>query len=81
MSIQVLHSFSRGERESVRVEFKEYKGKFYVDMRVYFQPEGAEEMLPTKKGLTIPLENLNDLKKAITSCEKDFSFQKTKFKT
>ncbi|OGW79540.1 MAG: hypothetical protein A3G33_07015 [Omnitrophica bacterium RIFCSPLOWO2_12_FULL_44_17] len=67
------YSFARGENESIFVTLKEYKQKKYVDLRLYFRPEGKEEMVPTKKGITIGCEYLGDLKKAILMCESDLA--------
>ena len=71
MSISILHQFNRGENESVYVTLKEYKERLYLDLRLYYKPENGEEMVPTRKGLTIAYDQLKDLKSAITACEHD----------
>lgn len=70
MNDQVLYQFSRNQDESVFVTLRDYKNKKYVDLRVFFQPKDAEDMKPTKKGLTLGVEHLGELKKGILICEK-----------
>lgn len=70
MNDQVLYQFSRNQDESVFVTLRDYKNKKYVDLRVFFQPKDSEEMKPTKKGLTLGIEHLSELKKGILICEK-----------
>ena len=73
MDNQVLYRFNRNQNDSIFISFREYKGRHYLDLRIFYQPENQEEMRPTKKGITIPIELLGELKKAIISCEKQIS--------
>jgi hypothetical protein len=70
MENQLLYRFNRNQNDSVFISFREYKGRKYLDLRIFYQPEDQQEMRPTKKGITIPLELLGELKKALGSCEK-----------
>ena len=70
MENQVLYRFNRNQNDSVYISFREYKGRKYLDLRIFYQPEDQEEMRATKKGITIPLELFGELKKGIISCEK-----------
>jgi hypothetical protein len=73
MEDQILYRFNRNQNETVYFNLHEYKGKKYLDLRVFFQPEDQEEMRPTRKGITIPVDLLGELKKGIASCEKKLS--------
>ena len=73
MEDQVLYRFNRNQNDSVYISFREYKGRKYLDLRIFYQPEDQEEMRATKKGITIPLELFGELKKGIISCEKKLS--------
>ena len=73
MEDQVLYRFNRNQNDSVYISFREYKGRKYLDLRIFYQPEDQEQMRATKKGITIPLELFGELKKGIMSCEKKLS--------
>lgn len=61
---EVLHSFKRNEREEVKVRKTTFKGKEYLDIRVYITNQEGEE-IPTKKGINLPYELVSELQKAI----------------
>ncbi|HBA54646.1 transcriptional coactivator p15/PC4 family protein [Syntrophorhabdus aromaticivorans] len=47
-------------KDRIIVSQKEFKGKEYVDIRVYF--ENAEgEWIPTKKGISISYDNVDEI--------------------
>ena len=48
----VVGEIERGETEVLRVSTEEYKGRKYVDVRIYFSNDEGE-WKPTKKGVTI----------------------------
>ncbi len=72
MEDQIVSSFKKSETEEVRLTQREYKGKSYLDLRLFFRAEGMEEFRPTRKGLTLPVELAPELEKA---------FQGVTFKT
>jgi hypothetical protein len=59
-----IHRFEKNSLEEVRVSLTTYKGREYIDLRVFFQGDDGE-MHPGKKGLTIRLDLLPDLETAI----------------
>lgn len=64
MEDQVLYAFKKSETEEVRLSRRHYKGKAYLDLRVYFMSDGMTEFKPTKKGLTLSADLAPDLEKA-----------------
>lgn len=52
---------------AIRVEKKEFKGKKYIDIRKYYRDRESEkqELLPTKKGIFIPIDLVDKVIKAI----------------
>jgi len=50
--------------ERIQIEMKEYKKKKYLDIRTYYRSDEGE-WKPTKKGVTIPPEALEDLIEAV----------------
>ena len=70
MENQILYQFARNQDEAVYFSLREYKERKYIDLRIFYQPKDADEMRPTKKGITLALELLPELKKGISVCEK-----------
>jgi hypothetical protein len=60
----LVHSFMKNALEEVRVSVSTYKGKKYVDLRVYYQDDNGEYK-PSKKGIAISPELLPELENAI----------------
>ncbi|WKZ17750.1 MAG: transcriptional coactivator p15/PC4 family protein [Candidatus Jettenia sp. CY-1] len=48
---KVLGEIVKSETEKIVIAEKEYKGRKYIDMRIYFQGDSGDYM-PTKKGVT-----------------------------
>ncbi len=46
--------------DKIIVQVKEFKGKTYVDVRTHFENDQGE-MVPTKKGISLTPENLDEL--------------------
>lgn len=74
---EVLYQFNRNQDETVYFSLCNYKDKKYLDLRVFFQPKDSEDMKPTRKGLTLGVEYLSELKKGISICEKQLQSLKT----
>lgn len=59
------HRFPRSESEEIQMALRQYRGKYYVDLRLWFQPKDNPEMRPTKKGISILASQLTNLKEGI----------------
>ncbi len=55
----IIGEIERGETEVLRVSAEEYKGRKYIDVRIYFENDEGE-WKPTKKGVTIQPERVDD---------------------
>ncbi len=55
----IIGEIERGETEVVRVSTEEYKGRKYVDVRIYFENDQGE-WKPTKKGVTIQPDKVEE---------------------
>jgi len=54
MSEQIA-TIPRNSKEKIVFSLNEFKGKHYLDMRIFQIPENGGQDIPTKKGLTIPV--------------------------
>jgi hypothetical protein len=55
--------------DKIMVTVKEFKGKTYVDIRTYFENDQGE-MMPTKKGVSLTPENVDDILKLLQEAKK-----------
>jgi len=55
----------RSETEKLIIESTEFKGHDLVTLRIYFLSK-EDEWLPTKKGVTFRLDQLDDVLEALT---------------
>lgn len=58
-----IGQIEKNTRESIKAHVHEWKGNWYLDLRVFYRPKNAEsgEDLPTKKGFRLNYELLDDL--------------------
>ena len=56
------------EGESVRVAINEYQERTYLDIRQHFENQDGE-WKPTQKGVTLPLDKIDELKDALDKLE------------
>ena len=54
----------------MRVGIREFKGNDLVDIRIWTNAQGADQMVPTAKGVTINIHLLPQLLKALSDTEK-----------
>ena len=76
----IVAEFAKGNNgEKVRAKLRSFKGKAYADIRLHYTDAGGK-VLPTKKGLSVPIGQLPDLVKAVNAlvdAAKDFEVKKT----
>ena len=64
----VLHEFKRNADETLRVSLTTFKGRTYVDIRLFYT-DAAGELAPTKKGVTVTPELWDEFRAGIASAE------------
>lgn len=62
---QIIYAFQKNQEEEVRFTLRPYKERQYVDLRIWFQPADGGDYHPTKKGITLSVEYLAELKKGL----------------
>ena len=65
----------KNDTEQIRVAIREYKDRYYLDLRLFFIPNynedhGVMEYVPSKKGLTVPIEMLPEILTGLEEAEK-----------
>ena len=56
-----LATIRRGDKEELRLRWKTFEGKPYVELRLWTRQEEGADWWPTKKGCTVRLGELPDL--------------------
>jgi hypothetical protein len=67
---QTISVFPKNKFQEVRVGIREFKGNDLVDVRIWTNAQGADQMVPTAKGVTINVHLLPKLLKALGETEK-----------
>lgn len=70
---KMLATVPRNATEQMQIAIKEYRGKSYLDMRIFYTTDDGANWLPTKKGVTCSPENLETLRDAIDEAIKEFT--------
>ena len=68
MSEQIA-TIPKNEREKIIFSMSEFKGKHYVDMRIFTANDNGGQDIPTKKGLTLAVDLYPQLKFALAQVE------------
>lgn len=63
----IIHEFHRNSQEKIIIQFQEYRGKEYVDIRIHYEKSlgCGTEWLPTPKGIKIKPDLLPELMKGL----------------
>jgi hypothetical protein len=64
----VVHEFKRNGEETLRVSLSVFKGKTYVDVRLFYEDANGE-LAPTKKGVTITPELWDEFRTGVAAAE------------
>ncbi len=72
----LIATVPRSATEQLQIAVNEYKGKKYLDLRIFYTTDDGASWNPTKKGVTVAPENLELLKESIEKaiaelCEKE----------
>lgn len=67
---QFIHAFPRGKNEKIQLNVRKYKDRYYLDIRLWFQTPEDPQFRPTRKGVSFPLDFVNDLQQGIDRLKK-----------
>ena len=66
---KTVHTFQKNALEEVRASISRFRGKEYIDLRVYYKADDGEYR-PSKKGVTLVPELLKELEEAVKKLRK-----------
>jgi hypothetical protein len=64
----IIGEIQKTGTDKIIVTVKEFKGKTYVDVRNFFENDEGE-MIPTKKGVSLTPENVDELIRLLTEAK------------
>lgn len=67
---QIIHTIQRNPEEEIRIALRDYNDRRYFDLRLWFMPSRGGEYRPTKKGITLPIEYLEEVKTGLEKARK-----------
>ena len=67
---QTVSVFPKNKFQEIRVGIREFKSNDLVDVRTWTMTQGADQMVPTAKGVTINVHLLPQLLKALQDTQK-----------
>ena len=70
---KIIATIPRSATEKLQISINEFKGKSYLDMRIFYTTDDGATWLPTKKGVTCSPENIELLKDAVGEAVKEFA--------
>lgn len=69
---KILATIERSDTEQLQISVSEYKGRSYLNMRIFYTTDDGATWLPTKKGVTFAPDQLDLLEEAIQAARKEF---------
>jgi hypothetical protein len=68
-----IATIPKNSKEKIVFSLSEFKGKHYLDMRIFQIPENGGQDLPTKKGLTLSVELYPEFEKVLAQVEAELT--------
>lgn len=69
---KILATIGRSDTEQLQISISEYKGKSYLNMRIFYTTDDGATWLPTKKGVTFTPDQIDILTEAIEAAKQEF---------
>ena len=69
---KILATIERSETEQLQISVSEYKGRSYLNMRIFYTTDDGATWLPTKKGVTFAPDQHDLLEEAIQAARQEF---------
>lgn len=68
----ILGEIERNPTERLRVSLENFKGRDYIDLRIYYQEDNGE-WKPTKKGVTVSPEKIDEIISFFSKAKEELS--------
>ncbi|MGD9580414.1 MAG: transcriptional coactivator p15/PC4 family protein [Vampirovibrionia bacterium] len=68
---QLLAAIERNATEELQIAINEYKGKQYVDLRIFYTNDDGDSWNPTKKGVTVAPDKIDEVMDALAKAKEE----------
>ena len=72
----IIAQVKKNSREVIRISEKEYEGYKFIDVRIYYMDKNSGEYKPTKKGISIMPNNVEDIINGILKAMEVMGYEK-----
>lgn len=63
---KLIYAFPMSTGQEIHIALRKYQGKYYIDLRQWFESrQGEGGLRPTKKGIIFPMERLPEFKEGV----------------
>ena len=69
---KILATIDRTDTEQLQISVSEYRGKSYLNLRIFYTTDEGANWIPTKKGVTFAPDQLDVLTDAIEEAKQLF---------
>ena len=69
---KILATIDRTDTEQLQISVSEYRGKSYLNLRIFYTTDEGANWIPTKKGVTFAPDQLDVLTDAIKEAKQLF---------
>ncbi len=69
----IIQDIDKGGGEIIRVEITEFKGRRYLNLRIWYTDKNTGEFKPTQKGIAVKPELFAELKEAVLRAEPEMA--------
>ena len=72
----IIEQVPKNSTEVYRISEKEYEGYRFIDVRIYYMDKNSGEYKPTKKGISIMPNNVEDIINGILKAMEVMGYEK-----
>jgi Transcriptional Coactivator p15 (PC4) len=62
---RVVYTIARRATREIRAQISTLGGKHFADLRLFVVSQETGELIPTRKGVTVPVSDLSELRRAV----------------
>ena len=73
MSDVIVYRIPKKEGEEIRFTIREFKGKKYLDMRVFYKSQQGDVWIPTRKGISPIVTLASEFQKGLAEAVKSLT--------
>jgi hypothetical protein len=65
MDERLIETIAKSDFQEIRIYIQRWKGRDYLHVRTWYREHPLDDFKPTKKGVSVPVKMIGDLRRAI----------------